>query len=169
MDEKPELKDFYNQYDPLATTPADKQRYQQLVKNLSPEQQQRLNSGLNFYEVSLKNLGGLTMPVIMQMTYQDGKQEIMTIPAEIWRKNNAEVSKVFITEKPVVSFVIDPFQQTADTDLSNNAWPQQAAPSRFELFEYQQRQQPNPMQQQSALQQKEQKPLTTPTSTGGTN
>ncbi len=169
VDDKPELKDFYNQYDPLATTPADKQRYQQLVKGLNPEQQQRLNSGLNFYEVSLKNLGGLTMPVIMQMTYQDGQQEIMTIPAEIWRKNNAEVSKVFITEKPVVSFVIDPFQQTADTDLSNNAWPQQAAPSRFELFEYQQRQQPNPMQQQSALQQKEQKPLNTPASTGGTN
>ena len=167
MDDKPELKDFYNQYDPLATTEADKQRYQQLVKGLSPEQQQRLNSGLHFYEVSLKNKGGLTMPVIVQMTYEDGKQEMMNIPAEIWRKNNAEVTKVFITEKPVVSFVLDPLQQTADTDLSNNSWPQKAAPSRFELFEYQQRAQPNPMQQQSALQQQEKKP--TGTSTGGTN
>ncbi|UOQ75925.1 M1 family metallopeptidase [Hymenobacter sp. 5516J-16] len=144
VDDKPELKDFYNNYDPLATTEADKQRYQQLVKGLSPEQQQRLNSGLHFYEVSLKNRGGLTMPVIVQMTYEDGKQEIMNIPAEIWRKNNAEVTKVFITEKPVVSFVLDPFLQTADTDLSNNAWPQKAAPSRFELFEQQQRAQPNP-------------------------
>ncbi|UPL49608.1 M1 family metallopeptidase [Hymenobacter sublimis] len=168
VDDKPELKDFYNNYDPLATTEADKQRYQQLVKGLSPEQQQRLNSGLHFYEVSLKNRGGLTMPVIVQMTYEDGKQEIMNIPAEIWRKNNAEVTKVFITEKPVVSFVLDPFLQTADTDLSNNAWPQKAAPSRFELFEQQQRAQPNPMQQQSALQQKEQKPVNSTTS-GGTN
>jgi len=167
VDDKPELKDFYNQYDPLATTEADKQRYQQMVKGLSPEQQQRLNSGLHFYEVSLKNKGGLTMPVIVQMTYEDGKQEMMNIPAEIWRKNNAEVTKVFITEKPVVSFVLDPLQQTADTDLSNNSWPQKAAPSRFELFEYQQRAQPNPMQQQSALQQQEKKP--TGTSTGGTN
>ncbi|RSK40133.1 M1 family metallopeptidase [Hymenobacter perfusus] len=166
VDDKPELKDFYNQYDPLATTEADKQRYQQMVKGLSPEQQQRLNSGLHFYEVSLKNKGGLTMPVIVQMTYEDGKQEMMNIPAEIWRKNNAEVTKVFITEKPVVSFVLDPLQQTADTDLSNNSWPQKAAPSRFELFEYQQRAQPNPMQQ-SALQQQEKKP--TGTSTGGTN
>ncbi|AHJ96158.1 M1 family metallopeptidase [Hymenobacter swuensis] len=166
VDDKPELKDFYNQYDPLATTEADKQRYQQMVKGLSPEQQQRLNSGLHFYEVSLKNKGGLTMPVIVQMTYEDGKQEMMNIPAEIWRKNNAEVTKVFITEKPVVSFVLDPLQQTADTDLSNNSWPQKAAPSRFELFEYQQRAQPNPMQQ-SALQQQEKKP--TGASTGGTN
>jgi aminopeptidase N len=166
VDEKPELKDFYNTYDPLATTDADKQRYQQLAKGLTPEQQKRLNAGLNFYEVSLKNLGGLTMPVIVQMTYQDGKQEKMTIPAEIWRKNNAEVTKVFVTEKPVVSFVLDPNLETADIDLSNNAWPQQAAPSRFELFEQQQRTQPNPMQQQSALQKLEQKPGS---NTGGTN
>ncbi|GAB2791448.1 hypothetical protein HNQ93_003479 [Hymenobacter luteus] len=169
VDDKPELKDFYNSYDPLSTTEADKQRYQQLVKGLSPEQQQRLNAGLNFYEVSLKNRGGLTMPIIVQMTYEDGKQEIMNIPAEIWRKNNAEVTKVFITEKPIVSFVLDPFQQTADTDLSNNAYPQRAQPSRFEVFEQQQRAQPNPMQQQSALQQKEQKPVNGATSTGGTN
>ncbi|WP_139924566.1 M1 family metallopeptidase [Hymenobacter sp. DG01] len=169
VDDKPELKDFYNSYDPLSTTEADKQRYQQLVKGLSPEQQQRLSQGLNFYEVSLTNKGGLTMPVIVQMTYEDGKQEIMNIPAEIWRKNNAEVTKVFITEKPVVSFVLDPFLQTADTDLSNNAYPQRAQPSRFELFEQQQRAQPNPMQQQSALQQKEQKPVNGATSTGGTN
>jgi hypothetical protein len=169
VDEKPELKDFYNTYDPLATTDADKQRYQQMAKGLSPEQQQRLNAGLNFYEVSLKNLGGLTMPVIVQMTYQDGKQEKVTIPAEIWRKNNAEVTKVFVTEKPVVSFVLDPNLETADIDLSNNAWPQQAAPSRFELFEYQQRQQPNPMQQQqTSMQKMEQKPAGSSTG-GGTN
>ncbi|QNH61710.1 M1 family metallopeptidase [Hymenobacter sediminicola] len=167
VDEKPELKDFYNNYDPLATTDADKQRYQQLVKGLSPEQQKRLNSGLNFYEVGLKNVGGLTMPVIVQMTYEDGKQEKMTIPAEIWRKNNAEVTKVFITEKPVVSFVLDPLQETADIDQSNNAWPQKAAPSRFELFEYQHRPQPNPMQQQTSMQKMEQKPAGS--STGGTN
>ncbi|UOQ66923.1 M1 family metallopeptidase [Hymenobacter volaticus] len=167
IDEKPDLKDFYNNYDPLATTDADKQRYQQFVKALSPEQQQRLNAGLNFYEVSLKNLGGLTMPVVVQMTYEDGKQEVVNIPAEIWRKNNAEVTKVFITDKPVVSFVLDPYLETADTDLSNNSWPQKASPSRFELFELQQRNQPNPMQQQTSMQQKEQKPGSSTSGTGG--
>ncbi len=169
VDEKPDLKDFYNNYDPLATTDADKQRYQQFVKALKPEQQQRLSAGLNFYELDLKNLGGLTMPVIVQMTYEDGKQEVVNIPAEIWRKNNAEVTKVFITEKPVVSFVLDPYLETADIDLSNNSWPQKAAPSRFELFEQQQRSQPNPMQQQTSMQQKEQKPGSTGAGAGGTN
>ncbi|TYZ10062.1 M1 family metallopeptidase [Hymenobacter lutimineralis] len=167
VDDKPQLNDFYNAYDPLAATEADKKRYQDYVAKLTPEQQQRLNSGLHFYEVSLKNLGGLTMPVVVQMTYEDGKQEVVNIPAEIWRKNNAQVTKVFITEKPVVSFVLDPFLETADTDLSNNAYPNRTAPSRFELFEQQQRQQQNPMQQQTSMQKLEQKPAGT--SSGGTN
>ncbi|RYU80718.1 M1 family metallopeptidase [Hymenobacter persicinus] len=167
VDIKPDLKDFYNSYDPIATTDADKTRYQQYVSKLTPEQQTRLKAGLNFYEMDLRNVGGLVMPVIVQMTYEDGKQEIVNIPAEIWRKNNEHVTKVFVTEKPVVSFVLDPYLETADTDLSNNAYPQRAAPSRFELFEQQQRAQPNPMQQQqTSMQQKEQKPGT---SAGGAN
>ena len=101
----------------------------------------------NFYELSLRNVGGLVMPVILQMTYADNTQEIQTIPAEIWRKNNEQVTKVIVTKKPVISFVLDPFQQTADTDLSNNAFPRQPAASRFELFQQQQQAPPNPMQQ----------------------
>ena len=164
VEEKPELKDFYNNYDPLAVTPADQQRYTAYVGSLTPEQQQRLGDSQNFYELSLRNVGGLVMPVILQLTYADNSQEIQTIPAEIWRKNNAQVSKVIVTKKPVISFVIDPFQQTADTDLSNNAFPRQPAASRFELFQQQQQAQPNPMQQQpkasaSPMQKLEQKPV----------
>ncbi|ALW83801.1 aminopeptidase [Hymenobacter sedentarius] len=166
VDEKPELKDFYNSFNPLAVTPADQQRYTAYMGTLSPEQQQRLGQEQHFYELSLRNVGGLVMPVIVQLTYADNSQEIQTIPAEIWRKNNAQVSKVIVTKKPVISFVLDPFQQTADTDLSNNAFPRQPAASRFELFQQQQQAQPNPMQQaaQSAspMQKQEQKP------TGGT-
>jgi hypothetical protein len=151
VDEKPDLKDFYNNYDPLAVTEADKQRYFQYLSTLTPQQQQRLNGNLNFYELNLRNVGGLVMPVVIQMTYDDGAQELTTIPAEIWRKNNEQVSKIIITPKNVVSFVVDPYQQTADIDLSNNAFPRQAAPSRFELFQAGQagnnaRQPLNPMQ-----------------------
>ena len=159
VEEKPELKDFYNNYDPLAPTTADQQRYTAYVGTLSPEQQQRLGDSQNFYELSLRNVGGLVMPVILQLTYADNSQEIQTIPAEIWRKNNEKVTKIIVTKKPVISFVLDPFQQTADTDLSNNAFPRQPSASRFELFQQQQRAQPNPMQQQSSSMQKlEQKP-----------
>ena len=161
VEEKAELKDFYNGYDPLAVTSADQQRYAAYLKTLSPEQQERLGNTQNFYELSLRNAGGLVMPVVLQMTFADNSQEIQTIPAEIWRKNNEKVTKIIVTKKPVISFVIDPFQQTADTDLSNNAFPRQPAASRFELFQQQQQAAPNAMQQAaqaSPMQKMEQKP-----------
>jgi len=153
VDEKPELKDFYNSYDPLAVTEADKAEYFAYLKTLTPQQQQRLSDNLTFYELSFRNVGGLVMPIVLQLTYDDGSQEIQTIPAEIWRKNNEHVTKVIATQKPVISFVIDPFLQTADTDLSNNAFPRQPTPTRFELYEQQgmgnnSRQPNNPMQRQ---------------------
>ena len=165
VEENPELQDFYNNYDPLAVTPAAQQRYTAMLGGLTPEQQQRLgDSQSNFYELSLRNVGGLVMPVVLQLTYADNSQEIQTIPAEIWRKNNAQVTKVIVTNKPVISFVIDPYQQTADTDLSNNSFPRQPAASRFELFQQQQPTVPNPMQQAakastSPMQKLEQKPV----------
>jgi hypothetical protein len=117
--------------------------------------------------VGLRNIGGLVMPVVVQMTFEDGKQEVVNIPAEIWRRNNEQVTKVFVTDKPVVAFTLDPFLQTADTDLSNNAYPRKLAPSRFELFEQQQRPQPNPMQQQSSATQPV--PASSGATGGGTN
>ncbi|AMM50440.1 aminopeptidase [Rufibacter sp. DG15C] len=154
LDTKPELKDFYNNYDPLAVTPESQATYQKYVQSLSPEEKAILEKGLNFYEVGLRNNGGLVMPVVMQMTFSDGTNQIVRIPAEIWRYNEQEVTKVFVTEKPVVSFVLDPFQETADIDMSNNAYPARMAPSRFELFKQQpQGVTPNPLQQQMQRQQ----------------
>ncbi|MBJ6119471.1 M1 family metallopeptidase [Pontibacter sp. BT310] len=149
---RPELNDFYNSYDELAVTAADKQRHQSFLSGLTPKQKEMLDSGLNFYEVGFKNLGGLVMPLIVKMTYEDGTNEIVNVPAEVWRYNNEEITKVFVTEKPVVNFELDPMLQTADTDLSNNYFPRKVAPSRFEIFQQQQRNQPNPMQRQNATQ-----------------
>ncbi|WP_375417858.1 M1 family metallopeptidase [uncultured Hymenobacter sp.] len=169
VDVKPELKDFYNNYDPLAVSETDKQKYFAYLKTLTPSQQQKLSDNLNFYEISLRNVGGLVMPVIIQMTYDDGTQEVVNIPAEIWRKNNEQVTKIITTPKQVVAFQLDPYLQTADTDLSNNSFPRQPVASRFELFQQQQAAGTNPLRESqtqaqqtpapSPLQQKEQKPV----------
>ncbi|MCC9166742.1 M1 family metallopeptidase [Pontibacter harenae] len=151
VDTKPELKDFYNSYDPLATTSADQQRYQSFLSSLTPAQKKTLDAGLNFYEVDFKNLGGLVMPLIVRMEFEDGSEEIVNIPAEIWRYNNNDITKVFITEKPVVNFTLDPYLETADVELANNNFPRRLAPSRFEIYQQQQRQTPlNPMQRERA-------------------
>jgi hypothetical protein len=88
--------------------------------------------GKNIYEVTLKNKGGLVMPVIIEWTYKDGSKEIERIPAEIWRINESEVKKTFVKEKEVMSVVIDPNQETADAEMTDNVFPKKAPESKFD-------------------------------------
>ncbi len=88
----------------------------------------------NYYEVKLVNKGGLVMPVIIEWSYADGSKELEKLPAEIWRKNEKEVVKVFIKEKEVVGIVIDPNKETADVDKGNNRYPNVVMESKFDKF-----------------------------------
>lgn len=130
----PATRDFYNSYNPFTVTPEDEKAYKDFMASLSPKEKELMNSGLNFYEMKFKNLGGLVMPLIIQFNYTDGTSEVERIPAEIWRLNEWEVSKVFAKKKEVASVVLDPYRETADIDESNNYWPRQFVPSRFEMF-----------------------------------
>jgi NADH:ubiquinone oxidoreductase subunit len=90
--------------------------------------------GKNIYQVKFKNNGGLVTPLVIEWTYKDGTKEIENIPAEIWRTNENEVSKVFIKEKEVASIAFDPKGELADVDDNNNTFPKRAAESKFDQF-----------------------------------
>ena len=90
--------------------------------------------GKNFYELTLKNIGGLVTPVIIQWTYVDGTVELEKIPAEIWKIDEKEVTKVFMKSKEVAKIVIDPDQMTADAYTDNNVYPRSNEGDRFEQF-----------------------------------
>ncbi len=90
--------------------------------------------GKNFYELTLKNKGGLVSPVLIQWTYVDGSVEMQKIPAEIWKINEKEVTKVFMKDKEVAKIVIDPDAMTADAYTDNNVFPRQDEGDRFEQF-----------------------------------
>ena len=124
----PELNDFYNEYDALNVTDDDQKAYAQFLESLSDEQKKTLSELPNAYLVEFKNVGGLVMPLIVELHFADGTKEIRRIPAEIWRRNNKVVSKMFITEKPVQHFLIDPRGETADSDVSNNFYPRRIEP-----------------------------------------
>ncbi|WP_372648445.1 M1 family metallopeptidase [Draconibacterium sp.] len=130
----PEAADFYTTYDEYKVTKEDKEEYDRFVKSLSKEEKELLGANLNFYQIDFKNLGGLVMPVILKFEFTDGTEELQYIPAEIWRKNNEEVSKVFMFGKEVEQITLDPYRETADTDLNNNYWPERKQPTRFELY-----------------------------------
>ena len=94
------------------------------------------------------------MPIILRFDFTDGTNEVVRIPAEIWRRTGEDVSKVFSFEKEVSSIRMDPFLETADTDFSNNTWPPQPTPTRFELFKERQSDE-NPMQRQKRVEELE--------------
>jgi len=140
----PELLDFYNEYDELEVQPTDLEQFEEMFASLEPWQRELLSTDLHFAVVDLENIGGLVMPVILELHFEDGTTQEMRIPAEIWRQNNRQVSKLLITPKKIVKIVLDPHLETADADLSNNAFPPEPAESRFKLFKREREK--NPMQ-----------------------
>jgi len=134
LESDPATRDFYNSYNPFSVTPDDERAYSEFIARLSAKEKELLNSNLNFYELKFKNIGGQVMPIIIQFNFTDGSSEIDRIPAEIWRLNESEVSKVFAKSKEVKSIILDPLRETADIDEDNNYWPRQFLPSRFEFF-----------------------------------
>lgn len=131
---KKELNDFYNSYDPLDKTPEEEEQYKEYQAGLNKADQEWLSNNHYIYQIDFKNVGGLVMPIIVQKVYEDGSTEKVYIAAEIWRKDNEKVTKVFVEEKPVVSFQLDPNRETADIDTNNNYFPRQENVNRFQLY-----------------------------------
>lgn len=146
VDQNPALKDFYTTYDPLQPQAWNVSQYQQFVGNLTEEEKALLNNGKHYYQLDFKNIGGLVMPIVLQLTYTDGSTEVVRLPAQIWQYNTEECSKILVRDKQVTSILVDPFRETADVDLENNSFPRRPVPSKFQLFKQQQQRQPNPMQ-----------------------
>ena len=126
--------DFYTTYDPFHTSILDKEDYLNNIQNLGEAELDILNADKNYYELQFSNLGGLVMPVILEFEYIDGTKEVVRIPAELWKSNNDQVSKVFVFDNELVRITLDPFLETADVDRNNNYWPARVEPTRFQLF-----------------------------------
>jgi hypothetical protein len=131
------LRDFYWRYDrglePYDSVTKQPAMAMPAAEGLTDAEKAKYASA-NLYEVSFLNKGGLVMPIILEFTFEDGTKETQRLPAQIWRKNEHKVTKVFLTSKKAVSIQLDPMRETADIDESNNKWPNVSAPSKFALF-----------------------------------
>jgi hypothetical protein len=133
----PELKDFYNGHDDFTVTNHDRNKYNESVAGLEDWEKALLKEGKHLYLVDFANRGGLVTPLVLEITLQSGKKYIERVPAEVWRHSPKQVTKLIITDEPMVSLVQDPYLETADVDTSNNAWPRKVSPTRLELFKSQ--------------------------------
>ena len=134
VDAIPKLKDFYNSFDDLQVSEEDKKNFEKLLSELSAHERELLAVKSHFYILDLKNIGGLVMPVILKLTHDDGTSVELRLPAELWVRDSAAVTKLVISDKPIVSVELDPHLETADGDRSNNYFPPQIQKSRFRVF-----------------------------------
>ena len=134
VDEVPETRDFYNSYNPYAVSEADREAYKRYRDGLSAEEAAMLDAGHHFYGLTFENQGGLIMPLVLRFTLEDGQEEVVRIPAEVWLKNEDEFTKWFNFTQPVVQITLDPFLEMADTDRSDNYWPALQEPNKFDVY-----------------------------------
>ena len=87
-----------------------------------------------YYEVVFDKPGGLVMPIIIDIKYEDGETVRKKYPAQVWRKNDNEVRKILTSNKKISEIILDPDKETADIDERNNSWPKKEDQTDFDKF-----------------------------------
>jgi len=105
-----------------------------ILDNFTPEERANIEEPKYLYNVVFEKPGGIPMPLIVEYEYADGSTEKVTYPAQIWRKNDIEVSKAIASDKEITKITVDPDLETADIDADNNSWPKPKKIGKFENF-----------------------------------
>ena len=115
-----------------APTESSKTLKEFMMDNMTETERASVKEPKYFYEVTYDKPGGIPMPLIVEYTYADGTTKNITYPPEIWRKNDKEVSVVISSQVELTGVAVDPKMETADIDVTNNAWPSNETPSDFD-------------------------------------
>ncbi|TRX62573.1 M1 family metallopeptidase [Fulvivirga sp. M361] len=132
--ENNEMMDFSNGPEPFSLVDTDPRYYGEFKNRVDDKAIMAKFENKNFYQVKFENKGGLVTPVIVEFTFKDGSTQVEKIPAEIWRLNEKEVTKVFAFDKEVTNIVFDPNKETADTNEDDNVFPRKKGDSKFDQF-----------------------------------
>ncbi|BFT32031.1 M1 family metallopeptidase [Alteromonas sp. D210916BOD_24] len=140
VDRFEDINDFYDENDRYTVTNKERNKYKKFLKDLEPWErtafERAVKEDKNYYVLDFSNKGGLVMPIIIELSFEDGTKEEVRIPAEIWRRTPKAVSKLIVTDKDkeLVSVTVDPHWETADVDVENNHYPRRIIPSRIEAY-----------------------------------
>ncbi|ALT00228.1 M1 family metallopeptidase [Lacimicrobium alkaliphilum] len=138
IERNPDVSDFYDEHDRFTVTNKERNQYRKFLAGLEDWERKAFERAVsedrNYYVMEFSNQGGLVMPIILQLEYADGSEEIMRIPAEIWRRSPRAVKKLIVTDKELEQVTVDPRWETADVDVENNHYPRRIIPSRVEAY-----------------------------------
>ena len=138
LDKNADVSDFYDQNDRFTVTNKERNKYQQMLVDLEPWERTALERAVredkHYYVLEFSNLGGLVMPILLQLTYENGDIEDRYIPAEIWRRAPHQVKKLIVTDNKLSSVTVDAGWETADVNVHNNHYPRKIIPSRINAY-----------------------------------
>lgn len=132
-DRYPELVDFYSTRDKHGVTPADERAYEKLLAEIDADDELLLDTQARFHIIHFTTNGGLVMPMPILVTYEDGSTEELTLPADIWRADQRTTSKLLIRPQAIDHVLLDPHDELADVDRSDNRFPREIGGGRFGL------------------------------------
>ncbi|MBJ7483857.1 M1 family metallopeptidase [Brevundimonas sp.] len=133
IERDPGARDFYNSTDQFTVT-AQARRDQASADKKADEDRRRAQGFTdNIYRFTFRNVGGLVMPVIVKMTWDDGTTETVRVAAEVWRRNAQSVIWQYVSSKTLVSAELDPLWETADAVRANNYFPRRIDEQSFTL------------------------------------
>ena len=121
-------------YDENAAPFAGLDAEEYLAENGLTVAQENLEKTNYLYEVTFNKPGGLVMPILVEYTYADGSTLIERYPVQIWRKNDDSYSRLLASEKEIVGVQVDPNEETADVNTTNNSWPRTKVQTDFDRF-----------------------------------
>ena len=96
--------------------------------------QENLEKTNYLYEITFNKPGGLVMPILVEYTYADGSTLTERYPVQIWRKNDDSYTRLLASEKEIVGVQVDPNEETADVNTTNNSWPRTKVQTDFDRF-----------------------------------
>lgn len=137
------LQDWYYSFDPYEATDKEIEEYDKKFEKLEDWQKELLEFSQLAYVVSVKNVGGMPMPLVLDIEFEDGTVRQLDVPVEIWRYGDKVVKIPFLSDKEVVRITLDKDNAFADADLDNNVFPPEIEEGRFKLKP--KKEQPNPM------------------------
>ena len=121
-------------YDENAAPFAGLDAEEYLAENGLTVAQENLEKTNYLYEITFNKPGGLVMPILVEYTYADGSTLTERYPVQIWRKNDDSYSRLLASEKEIVGVQVDPNEETADVNTTNNSWPRTKVQTDFDRF-----------------------------------
>ncbi len=125
VDQHPMIVDFYEGRDRFMVTPEDERAWASMLERMDEKQRAIFSQDWIFHEITLRNVGGIPMPVPLQLTYDDGTTELLPLPVEIWASNEPVITKVIASPAPIQQIRFDPTRDLADADRANDVFPRE--------------------------------------------